>query len=69
MNSDIYPSEGFYAYFNEVSQSEIEIITKLAGDDYTVIEIASKCYSVETFDGEDDAEEFIKKVEEEVSKL
>ena len=69
MNSDIYPSEGFYAYFNEVSQSELDIITDLAGDEYTVIEIQDQCYSVETFDSENDAEYFIEKVEEEVAKL
>ena len=69
MNSDIYPSEGFYAYFNEVSQSDLDIITNLAGDEYTVIKLQDQCYSVETFDSESDAEYFIEQVKKEVANL
>ncbi len=69
MKSHVYPLEGFYVYFSDVSQDEINVIVDIAGDEHEVVNRGDQRYSVGNFYIESDGDAFVEKVEEEVSKL
>ena len=66
MKADAYQVESFYAYFSEVSDSNLEII-KSESLGLSIIDLGDRCYSVEDFDCQGDAEDFINVIKERVS--